>query len=139
MKAALYASETSNAVLSVENQMNKHLLRYNHKLEGVPICFSDVSLVPGKEYGHFFYEHPHVHVDVIAKVLVFAPTTNSAVTGRVTRVSENHVSILVLGLFNASVSGMEMKKAFKYNSAARTWYVVTSFNSYIFYFSPFFL
>lgn len=122
MKVALYASETSNAVLSVENQMNKHLLRYNHKLGGIPICFYDVSLAPGKEYGHFFYEHPHVHVDVIAKMLVFSPAIDTAVTGRITRVSENHVSILVLGLFNASISGMEMKKGFKYNSAERAWY-----------------
>lgn len=121
MKVALYASETTDPVLAVENQMNKHLLRYNHKLGGVPLCFRDVSLVPGKEYGHFFYEHPSVHVDVVGKVLVFAPDVGTLVTGRVTRVTENHVSILVLGLFNASISGAEMKKGFKYVAASRTW------------------
>ncbi len=121
MKVALYASETADPVLAVENQMNKHLLRYNHKLGGVPLCFREVSLVPGKEYGHFFNEHPHVHVDVQGKVLVFAPTTGTFVTGRITRVSENAVSILVVGLFNASISGAEMKKKFKYVASSRSW------------------
>lgn len=121
MKVSLYASETSDPVLAVENQMNKHLLRYNHKLGGVPLCYRDISLVPGKEYGHFFYEHPSVHVDVVGKVLVFSPDAGTLVRGRITRVTENYVSILVLGLFNASISGAEMKKAFKFNSPSRSW------------------
>lgn len=103
MKVALYAAETADPVLSVQNHMNKHLLKYNDKLEGVPICYRDINFEADKAYGHFFYEQPLVHVDVTGKVLIFKPTPGTIVTGKIIKVESLHglISPLVLRLIIA--------------------------------------
>ncbi|XP_022341237.2 DNA-directed RNA polymerase I subunit RPA43-like [Crassostrea virginica] len=46
---------------------------------------------------------PYIHFDIVADFIVFKPTVGSILTGVVHRVFKSHVSLLVYGIFNASI------------------------------------
>ncbi|XP_048730877.2 DNA-directed RNA polymerase I subunit RPA43-like [Ostrea edulis] len=50
---------------------------------------------------------PYIHFDIVADFIVFKPTVGSTMTGMVDRVFKKHVSLLVYGIFNVSISKSE--------------------------------
>ena len=57
-----------------------------------------------------------ISVSVLTKLIVFKPTVGLLIQGKVNKISDNHLSILVFGMFNANIASNEMSKNHKYCS-----------------------
>ena len=97
------------------------LLNYNEDVQGVPISFSDLNFPPGKEYARILAEQYWLHVDVTTTFLVFKPTIGSTLCGQINKVSDSHVSLLIFGMFNASISSDELVKKYTFNFVLDGW------------------
>ena len=121
LKVALLPAESANPIDGIKQQLNKMLLKYSDELNGVPITFSDIQFPPGKEYGRIIGERPWIHVDVATTMLVFTPSVGLTVRGRVNKISDNYMSLLLFGMFNANVSGDEMSEHYTYDHDENKW------------------
>ncbi len=127
LKAALSPQDLHAPMECVRSQLSKMLLKYSDELKGVPVTFGDIELPPGKEYGRILGEVPWIHVDVCTKVLVFQPAVGLVLRGRVNKLSEGYISLLVFGMFNANVSADEMYKKCIFNDSTGFWQWKTGF------------
>jgi DNA-directed RNA polymerase subunit E'/Rpb7 len=105
----------------VENQLNGLLFKYSDEVGGVPLCFKELQLVKGKEHGRIMAEQPWIHVSVYTKLIIFKPVIGRILNAKVTQVSDNHVSMLIYGMFNASVSGAEMCRKYVFKNISKAW------------------
>lgn len=121
LKCALAPVHIPHPMEEVENQLNGLLFKYSDEVGGVPLCFTELQLVKGKEYGRIMAEQPWLHVSVCTKLLIFKPIVGRVLNAKVTQVSDNHVSMLTYGMFNASVSGAEMCKKYVYKNSSKAW------------------
>jgi hypothetical protein len=87
LKVALYPGETNDPILSIENYFNEKLLKYNDRMQGIPISYMDLQIPPNKNYGKIYYDQQWVHVTVSGKMLLFSPKTGESIIGKVTLVS----------------------------------------------------
>ena len=68
----------------------------------MPVAYRSVRLV--ENYGHLLDDQPYIHVDVDVEYIVFCPRDGCTVRAVVNQKSSDHVSGLVLGLFNIAVT-----------------------------------
>jgi len=121
LKVALSPQHAKSPMDAIKQQLNKMLLKYIDELRGVPVTFSDIGFPVGKEYGRILGEQPWVHVDVNTTMLVFKPCAGLVLRGTINKVSENYTSLLVLGIFNASISGDDMSTKYAFNEGNTSW------------------
>jgi len=128
LKVALSPQHAQAPMDAIRQQLNKMLLKYIDEVRGVPITFSDIGFPAGKEYGRILGEQPWVHVDVNTTMLVFKPVAGLVLRGTINKVSENYTSLLVLGIFNASISGEDMGAQYVFNESNASWDSATQGN-----------
>eukprot|EP01031_Cornospumella_fuschlensis_P034800 gene34800-42144_t len=122
MKLSLAPFMTADPVNAIKSHIDKLLYRFDDQLGGIPLAYEDVTFADGKGLGRIFADHPWVFVEArVTKLLTFIPQVGMTVRGKVSQVSENHISLLVLGLFNASIGDKELRKKFSYNTVSNSW------------------
>jgi DNA-directed RNA polymerase I subunit RPA43 len=121
LKVALLPMNSEQPLEAVKSQLNEMLLKYNEQLQGVPLTYSTLKFPEGKEYARILGEYHWLHVDVDTVMLVFKPRVGMVLKGTINQCSDSHISMLVYGMFNASISGDDMKKHFKFNKAENKW------------------
>jgi DNA-directed RNA polymerase I subunit RPA43 len=104
---------------AVELHINSLLLKYSEKMKGVPIAcpqflIRSTSAIVNTDF-------PLLHLEVLATMVVFAPAVGARLTGRVNQVSADHVGMLVMGCFNASIPSSKMKPSLKYDEEQSVW------------------
>ena len=120
-KVALRPHNCGNMVEAVKKQLNDMLLKYSEEIEGTPVAYSNLELPKGMEYGRILGAEPWVHGDLRATMVVFRPIRGLKLRGMVSAVSDSHVSLLVYGMFNASLSAQDLSKHYRYNYENTTW------------------
>lgn len=86
LQVALLPSETAQPLDGVKRQLNNMLFRYDEGLEGIPLVYQDLRFSANKEYGRILCEHPWVHVEASAKILVFNPSQGLILQGQISKV-----------------------------------------------------
>lgn len=86
VQVALAPNQLELPMKHIKNCLNEMLLVYSDDLEGVPVVYSDVAFPSGNAVGKCIAEHPWVHVNVTAKVLIFQPRCGVKLFGRVNKV-----------------------------------------------------
>mgnify|MGYP006145343925 CR=1 FL=1 len=76
--------------------------RYAEPLSGVLLSYSGLRLK--RPLGRISHDAPEVHVCVEFDATYFAPRVGDVLEGTVSRIGEDHIALLVLGVFNASVA-----------------------------------
>ena len=116
------------------------LLRYHAGLGGVLVAYSRAAFASsppescllggGGAYsashariplGRIVDELPVVHVRVSADALLFRPRLGQILHGAAVNIGTDHISILVAGLFNATVLARDMAHAYAFDEAAKAW------------------
>mmetsp|Transcript_13132 Transcript_13132/g.19786 ORF Transcript_13132/g.19786 Transcript_13132/m.19786 type:complete len:171 (+) Transcript_13132:15-527(+) len=101
MKLYISPAYLMDPMAGVQSQLSHMLLKYTPQLRGVPLAFSKVDLV--SDTGFIRHDEPDIHLQASISVLVFAPALHQQLVGVVTRMSGDHVALLVHGAFNASI------------------------------------
>lgn len=78
--APMYASYPMEAV---KNQLYELLFKFNDKIGGIPLSFSELKFPKGKEYGRIIGEQPFLHVDICTKIIAFIPTIGLFLRGKI--------------------------------------------------------
>jgi RPA43 OB domain in RNA Pol I len=110
------------------------LLKYCNPMGGILLAFDNVQIVVNhngggsRSHGRILEELPHIHYDVTCNGLVFCPTVGLRMDGTVVEASfHSHLSLVVHGHFNASISSNQMRKAgFVYDENVGQWMHVAS-------------
>jgi DNA-directed RNA polymerase subunit E'/Rpb7 len=121
LKCAILPSDMSSPMDAVKLQLNEMLLKYNEELQAVPICFSKIEFDAGKNSGRVIAEQPWIHVDLVTSLLLFKPMPGRIIHGVINQISDGHISLLVYGMFNASIAAEEIGKKFKFNYGNQSW------------------
>jgi DNA-directed RNA polymerase subunit E'/Rpb7 len=88
-------------------------------LRGVPITFENVRVV---SKGSILNELPYIHYKVSCDALVFTPKPGNVLKGTVTESFHSHLSLVVLGSFNASIPARQLRAAeFEFDEANEQW------------------
>lgn len=128
------------------SQPDHRWLRYNEEVEGVVIAFKNVAIRSPK--AHIFNELPTLHIGVNAEVraalarargeisspapfpralraqlLVFSPVRGGHLRGVINMVSSQHIGLLVLGAFNATLPANELPPPYSYSQGDEAWSV----------------
>lgn len=67
------------------------------------MVFWKLAQKAGSDNGFIFNGRPHVHFCVNVKFLVFTPVEGEYLEGTVNKVGEDHIGLLVHGVFNVAV------------------------------------
>jgi RPA43 OB domain in RNA Pol I len=117
------------------------LLKYCNPMGGILLAFDNVQVVNNNNinnknnnggHGRILDELPHIHYNVTCNGLVFCPTIGLRIDGgTVVEASfHSHLSLVVHGHFNASISSNQMRKSgFAYddkNHGGGQWFHVAS-------------
>jgi len=121
LKLALSPVNMSFPLDAIKEQLNNMLFKYNSEVGGIPLSYSSIKLPQGKEFGRIYGERPWIHIEVTTKLLIFRPVVGLIMKGKINTVADSHVSLLVHGMFNASISGDVMRKKYVYNNATKSW------------------
>lgn len=121
LKIALSPINMSFPLDAIKQQLNSMLFKYNSEVSGIPISYSSIKLPQGQEYGRIYGEKPWIHIDVTTKLLIFQPVVGLIMKGKINKVADSHVSLLIHGMFNASISGDVMKTKYVYNNTNKSW------------------
>ena len=113
-KLSLHPSAVSDADRGARALLDGMLMRHHDQLGGVLVAYSDASIA-SPESARIVHMAGYVDVRVRATARVFCPTPGAKLLGRVNKVGVDHVGLLVLDVFNASVSASEMPPALIHN------------------------
>jgi hypothetical protein len=89
LKVALLPSHTEFPIDAAKEQLNDMLFKYNDEIMGVPMVYYDISFPPDKECGRILNELPWIHVDILAKMLVFQPRRGNSIVGQINKVCQS--------------------------------------------------
>jgi DNA-directed RNA polymerase subunit E'/Rpb7 len=88
-------------------------------LDGVVLSYSDVELVEAGGLIHF--ERPQIHFRVLARFLIFKPTSGAHFIGVVNKVGIAHIGLLLFGAFNVSIPARAIRGEYAYDALQESW------------------
>ena len=86
----------------VREQLNRSVLRYVEQLGGVLLSYANLRLQ--RPLGRIAFDAPEIHIRVEFDATYFAPAAGDVIEGTVSRIGGDHIALLVLGVFNASIA-----------------------------------
>ena len=109
-----------NARIMAERHVASLLYRFSVPLGGIPLACSNISLPADRAIVNTDFWP--VHVVVKASFTVFAPAAGTRLIGQINKISADHIGMLVLGVFNASIPRNLIKPALQYDHVESKWF-----------------
>ena len=119
------------------------LLKYNGDLKGVPLLYSRVELTPTPttqsiptpsgyptpvnssslpvESAAIIAENPQLHIWIRVRWLAFCPSPGSRVVGSIVKQGPEQISLLLLGLFNATIKRSQLAGTLEWSEEDSAW------------------
>lgn len=103
------ANRVSQAIL---RELSSLLFKFNEIFDGVVLAY-DVD-IPSKDAKILPGIHPYFGVRLKAKLLLFSPKPNMLIEGKVVKLAQESIHIVVLGFSSAIITDEEIREEFKY-------------------------
>ncbi|KAJ3383485.1 hypothetical protein HDU92_004101 [Lobulomyces angularis] len=94
----------------ITNFLDKLLNRYVDKVKGVLVSYSNLKLL--QNAAKIINESPFLNFKIQLDLFVFNPNIGDVLVGIVNKVSQDHVGVLVHGVFNASIPKSNLNDAY---------------------------
>jgi len=94
----------------IEYKLNKFLMKHIEEVGGVMLAYWNVQYL--QEKGRILNDTPHIHFPISFEVLLFTATPGTKLIGKVNKVGEDHIGLLVYGIFNASISEASLREQY---------------------------
>lgn len=119
MMVSLTPRDLVDVQRSLQSSIRKLLLRYNEGVGGVLLAFEKLKIL---RRGEILNELPHIHYVVSVTGTVFSPKQGQTLSGVVYECFHSHISVLLLGYFNASIAATELQGCgFQFDARNTTW------------------
>mmetsp|Transcript_11814 Transcript_11814/g.14696 ORF Transcript_11814/g.14696 Transcript_11814/m.14696 type:complete len:201 (-) Transcript_11814:719-1321(-) len=102
-----------------EELLNARLLRYDPRLGGVPLTYSDIKIKGNA--GRVFNELPELIYEVSMKCLVFATPSGMRMKGTINEVTAGHITLLVCGAFQVSIAKDQINERYTFDVSSTAW------------------
>mmetsp|Transcript_8354 Transcript_8354/g.16076 ORF Transcript_8354/g.16076 Transcript_8354/m.16076 type:complete len:178 (-) Transcript_8354:130-663(-) len=112
-------SAVQDVKAGVLNELNQNLLKYVDDFDGVVLSYSDVNILTKEPVIHPYF--PYFHLDVIATIVLFKPTKGSKMVGKVNKIGEDFIGLLILGVFNATIPKSDIGEEYKCKMDDQSW------------------
>lgn len=113
MVVHLHPSRASNVRQGVREILNSLLLRFNEHFEGSVLAHSDTK-IQGRTAIILEGLTPYFCVRLTTTLLLFSPKVGIFVEGKVNKVEEDYLGVVVLGLFNAAIGSSDIRNGLVY-------------------------
>ncbi|XP_048429949.1 uncharacterized protein LOC103949555 isoform X2 [Pyrus x bretschneideri] len=110
----LHPSTSNNVHKAILRELSSMLLRYNDTFEGIVLAYEfnildkDAKILPGV--------HPYFTVRLKAKLLLYSPKPNMLVEGKVVKVTQESIHVIILGFSSAVITDRDIREEFQYKS-----------------------
>lgn len=95
-----------NTRAGIEDFLSTLLLKYSGGLHGCVVSF---KIIAHDKIASILNECPSLQLNATIELVSFSPCVNSILTGVVSKLSRDHIGVLVYGIFNASISLAELE------------------------------
>ena len=112
-KLGIHPSAMHDALGGAKELLDGMLMRHHHQLGGVLVSYADARLV-GSD-ARIIHQAGYCDVHVRCTARVFCPKPGRKLLGAVNKVGADFVGMLVMGVFNASVSAADISDEFIHN------------------------
>ncbi|KAI5076114.1 hypothetical protein GOP47_0008179 [Adiantum capillus-veneris] len=122
LSVCVHPAWSNNVFRGVQESLNSLLFRYNEDLDGVVLAYLDLK-IPSSKAKILCGLSPYFRVNLTAKLLCFSPKMGMLLEGKVNKIAEDYIGVLVLGLFNAAIGVSDIRNGFHYleEVAHRSW------------------
>ena len=122
LQIELHPSKLHDVQAGVLQHLSSLLFKYQDDLEGIVMAWDKGVQVMKKGAAATIHPYfPLVHVEVKTNMLLFKPKSGSMLVGKVIKVANDFIGLLVLGLFNASIPSDQIRSEFKYDHSQSAW------------------
>ncbi|KAB2602460.1 DNA-directed RNA polymerase I subunit rpa43-like [Pyrus ussuriensis x Pyrus communis] len=110
----LHPSTGNNVHKAILRELSSMLLRYNDTFEGIVLAYEfnildkDAKILPGV--------HPYFTVRLKAKLLLYSPKPDMLVEGKVVKVTQESIHVIILGFLSAVIIDRDIREEFQYKS-----------------------
>jgi hypothetical protein len=87
---------------SVANQLNSYIFQYSPACGGVLLSYKSVRYLT--QLGSILYDKPWIHFTIAVEFLVLVVAPGEILTGQVVAINAHALTLLVCGVFNASIA-----------------------------------
>lgn len=106
----------------LQTELNKKLNRYCDEVNGIVLSFESVGLDPRNPNGRIIEDLPFITFDIQATMNVLQIKRKCYIRGKVTKVDDAGLGLLVEGQFNASILPSRISKTlFRFNMEKNIW------------------
>jgi DNA-directed RNA polymerase I subunit RPA43 len=110
---------SGNLALGISKFFESLLMRYLPEAKGVLITYKNVQFET--RTANIINESPFLQFCITVDLVLFSPSVNSLVKGKVSKISEKHIGILIHGSFNASIALDELETDYTWDEGKETW------------------
>jgi len=103
----------------LDNHLNDYLMKYNSELKGVVLAYYDMKI--NDNYGKILSDTPYIHFHVQTKMLLFSTQEGDKIVGKVNHLGEDHIGLLVMGVFNASIEKSDIFSSYYFDKEGQVW------------------
>lgn len=117
--ASLPPSYMGRVSRGVHELLNSQLLKYDQRVRGVLLGYSDVELT--ETVGHTCFETPDILFQARTEALVFCVDKGTRLRGVVSQVTAGHVALLCCGAFQVTITRDNIPDVLEYNKEQAAW------------------
>ncbi|KAL0221236.1 hypothetical protein RCL1_001090 [Eukaryota sp. TZLM3-RCL] len=116
-------NQLKNIPQSISDLLHSGLFKYNRSCQGVLLAFNNLQILD--RYGQYVDDSPFLSVKVSVDYIYFVPSVGSKLPGVVTAIAEDHIALLVYGVWQASISSNLLSQTHVYSYDDNSWYLNT--------------
>ncbi|KAA3459307.1 Nucleic acid-binding protein [Gossypium australe] len=110
----LHPSKSRNVSQSILRELGSLLFKFNETFDGVLLAY-DVNILD-KQAKILFGVHPYFGLRLKANLLLFSPKPDMLLEGKVVKLSQESIHVIVLGFSSAIITAENIRGEFKYRT-----------------------
>ncbi|KAK4852781.1 hypothetical protein QYF36_027003 [Acer negundo] len=112
--AYVHPSKNNNISQAILHELSSLLFKFSETLEGVVLAY-DVNILD-KNANILSGIHPYFGVRLKANLLLFSPKPNMLLEGKVVKLTQESIHVIVLGFSSAIIIDEDIREEFKYKA-----------------------
>ncbi|TXG66420.1 hypothetical protein EZV62_007695 [Acer yangbiense] len=112
--AYMHPSKNNNISQAILRELSSLLFKFSETLEGVVLAY-DVNILD-KNANILSGIHPYFGVRLKANLLLFSPKPNMLLEGKVVKLTQESIHVIVLGFSSAIIIDEDIREEFKYKA-----------------------